>query len=124
MDGCKTGGCGSCGGCGGCSGREVVLTPGELELLGRFARLAFLPVARRSGDETPVYLEDGPSAAPSRAAELTALRLKGLISLDYDLPLSNFDYAAYEGSPVRGSMALTAAGQAVVELLDVRGTEV
>ena len=54
---------------------------------------------------------------------LSALALKGLIRLDFDLPLGNFDYAMYAPYPHRGSVALTAAGQNVIELLDVQGAE-
>ena len=38
-------GCGhDCGGCGGCGGGALELTEQEVELLGRFAQLPFLPV--------------------------------------------------------------------------------
>lgn len=119
-DSCGGGCCGSCGGCGGC-GRELWLTEGEIALLGRFAQLAFLPVARRWDSETPVYLEDGAEKAALNSELLKALQLKGLISIDYDMPLSGFDYGAYEGYPCRGSMALTAEGQRAIELLEVQG---
>ena len=123
-DGC-TGGCGGCKtGCGGCGGgRELWLTEGEIELLTRFAQLAFLPVARRWDSEEPVYLEDGAEQAPQRGALLQSLAFKGLISIDYDQPLTNFDYGAYGGYPCRGSMALTAQGQRAVELLEIQGAE-
>lgn len=39
------------------------------------------------------------------------------------MPLAGFDYAAYEGYPCRGSMALTEAGQRAVELLAIQGAE-
>jgi hypothetical protein len=51
------------------------------------------------------------------------LKLKGLISIDYDLPLQNYDYSAYASFPIKGSMALTASGQAVLEALDIQGAE-
>lgn len=92
-------------------------------MLRRFAELAFLPVARRGDSEMPVYLEERERTAEEYGNILTALRLKGLISLDYDLPLTNYDYSAYQPYPVHGSMALTAAGQAVVELLEIQGTK-
>lgn len=111
-------GCGSC--CGGC-GRELVLTPGEIAMLRRLAEIPFLPVARRRDGEEPVYLEERERTPEAYGEILSWLSLKGLISLDYDLPLSNFDYAAYAAYPVQGSMALTAAGQRAVELLDLQG---
>lgn len=118
---CSGGCCGSCGSCGG--GRELWVTEGEVALLNRFAELAFLPVARRWDSEDPVYLENGAEKAPLNGDLLKALQFKGLISIDYDMPLAGFDYAAYEGYPCRGSMALTEAGQRAVELLAIQGAE-
>ena len=54
---------------------------------------------------------------------LTAMQFKGLISIDYDQPLSGFDYAGYEAYPCRGSMALTAEGQRAIEILEIQGAE-
>ena len=117
---CGNGCCGSCGSCGS-GGRELWVTPGEIELLERFAQFAFLPVARKWDSETPVYLEDGPEKAVFWGDLLTAMQFKGLISIDYDQPLSGFDYSAYGAYPVHGSIALTARGQSVVELLELQG---
>ena len=115
-------GCGhDCGSCGSCVGGALELTEREVELLRRFAQIPFLPVARRWDRETPVYLEDGPAELYSAA--ITGLQLKGLIRVDLDLPLLNFDYAAYGDFPCRGSMALTERGQAAVELLEIFGVE-
>lgn len=119
---CGNGCCGSCGSCGG-GGRELWVTPGEIELLERFAQFAFLPVARKWDSETPVYLEDGPEKAVFWGDLLTAMQFKGLISIDYDQPLSGFDYAGYEAYPCRGSMALTAEGQRAIEILEIQGAE-
>ena len=120
---CGDGCCGSCGSCGGSGGRELWVTPGEIELLERFAQYAFLPVARKWDSETPVYLEDGPEKAVLWGDLLTAMQFKGLISIDYDQPLSGFDYAGYEAYPCRGSMALTAEGQRAIEILEIQGAE-
>lgn len=119
---CNSTGCGACcgGSCGGC-GDTLLLTQGEIDLLLRFAQLPFFPVARRQDSEAPVCLEDGPAAAEELSRLLTALEKKGLIRVDYDLPLSNFDYAGYGGYPRRGSAALTAAGQQVAEQLEIQG---
>ncbi len=118
--GANCGGGGCCGGCGGC-GRELWLTEGEVAFLMRFAQIPFLPVARRWDSETPIYLEEGDASLYSGL--LQSLALKGLITIDYHIPLSGFDYAAYEGYPCRGSMALTAEGQRAVELLEIQGAE-
>ena len=51
--------CGSCcGNCGGCGGGSMELTGGEIKMLLTLAQIPFLPVARKMGDDTPVYLED------------------------------------------------------------------
>lgn len=111
----------SCGGnCGNCTASGVLeLTEAEIVLLGKFAQIPFWPVARGADSETPVCLEGG----GMRPELLSALAAKGLIQLDFDLPLTGFDYAAYDDFPHKGSMALTAAGQSVIELLDVQGAD-
>ena len=70
---------------------------------------------------THIEKEEGPAELYSAA--ITGLQLKRLIRVDYDLPLLNFDYAAYGAYPCRGSMALTERGQAAVELLEIQGAE-
>ena len=53
---------------------------------------------------------------------LQCLEKKMLIDISYDpLPGANMD--AYKGYPVHGSIALTARGQQVLELLEVQGIE-
>ena len=113
---------GNCGSCGGCA-RELTLNQGELQMLDTLSEIPFLPVARKMGDLTPVYLEDEKFTVEEYSLILQCLEKKGLISLDYDQPLSNFDHAAYAAWPVRGSMALTARGQVVVEMLAIQGIE-
>lgn len=119
-------GCGSCSGdcshCSGCTG-ALVLNPGEIGMLRQLAQIPFLPVARRTEDPTPVYLEDDACTVEEYSLILQCLEKKGLISLDFDKPLVNFDHSAYEAYPIRGSMALTARGQGVVEVLELQGVE-
>lgn len=116
---------GDCGGCGGCGGhdRALFLTQSELDLLLRFAQIPFLPVARHADADVPVYLEDGDDHAEAYGQTIAALHQKALIALDYQLPLSNFDYAAYRAYAQQGSMALTAMGQRIVEQLEIQGVE-
>ena len=109
---------GNCSSCSGCA-RELVLTQKEIDFLNLLAQFAFLPVARSMGDLTPVYLEDGKCEEMSLL--LQCLEKKGLISLDYDKPLQGFDMSAYKGYRVHGSIALTARGQTVVEMLELQG---
>ena len=113
--GCCNGNCGSCSGCA----RELVLTEKEIEFLNTLGQYAFLPVARTMGDLTPVYLEGGEPEEMSLL--LQCLEKKGLISLDYDKPLTGFDETAYTAYPIRGSMALTERGQKVLELMEYQG---
>ena len=109
---------GNCANCSGCA-RELTLTQPELDFLNQLAQYAFLPVARKMGDLTPVYLEEGDPEQMSLL--LQVLEKKGLISLDFDKPLHGFDEAAYAAYPIRGSLALTERGQKVLELLDYQG---
>lgn len=145
-------GCGGCG-CGGCSPAEIALDRPQAAFLARFAQTPFLPLTRflyRSSKEeelesvglSAVFLEGGEDLAAAKAtgALLEGLEELGLITLDYDITLSNFDYSPYEASPLfaqfraavaegagrpgflfdtpvleKGSMALTDLGQAVME---------
>ena len=109
---------GNCASCGGCA-RELTLSQPELDFLMKFAQIPFLPVARKMGDLEPVYLE--PDAPEDAGLILQCLEKKGLISLDYDQPLKGFDDSAYGAYPVRGSMALTGRGHAVLELIERQG---
>jgi hypothetical protein len=114
-------GCNSCsGGCGGCA-RELTLTPGELEMLQKLAQIPFLPIARRIDDATPIYTEDEDYSLSEYSLILQLLEKKSLITLDFDKPLKN--HIPSPAYPIHGSMALTARGQSVIELLELRGAE-
>lgn len=113
--------CSSCsGGCSGCCAGDLTLTEGELRMLETLAQIPFLPVYRKVDDEMPIYLEERDRTVAEYGAILQCLEKKRLISLDYDKPLKNAAPGPY---PIQGSMALTARGQAVVELLDRQGVE-
>lgn len=113
--------CKSCGtGCGGCRSHVLLLNETEIRLLREFGALAFLPVACTRTDETPVCLCECGSR-PAVSAALIAMQLKGLITIDFALPLQGFDYCGYEAYPIRGSMALTAAGQEALDSLEIQG---
>ena len=114
-----SGSCAGCTGCGGC----MELTEGEVAMLRTLGQVAFLPVARKMGEYTPVYLEETDLPAEEYTLILQCLQKRGLISIDYTQPLKGFDAAAYEQYPVRGSFALTGRGQRVVELLEWQGVE-
>ena len=111
---------GNCGNCGGCA-RELVLSQPEIDMLFKFSQIPFLPVARKMGDLTPVYLEEMERTAEEYSLILQCLEKKALISLDFDKPLKGFDDSAYEGYPIRGSMALTQRGQQVLEMMELQG---
>ena len=110
---------GNCASCGGCA-RELSLTRPELDVLKELGRIPFLPVARTMGDPTPICLEL-PGDREEISLVLQCLEKKGLISLDYAEPLKSFDDRAYALWPIRGSMALTARGQQVLELVEYQG---
>lgn len=114
---------GSCQGCPGCShsGGSLTLTPMELEFLQLLGQFAFLPVARKMGDLEPIYLEDDAHTPEEYGLMLQTLEKKNLISLDFDKPLRGFREDAYAAYPIRGSMALTARGQQVLDLLEYQG---
>ena len=124
MSGCGhcSGNCGGCTGCSGCGG-QMELSRGEIDMLLELGQIPFLPVARKMGDEIPVFLEETECTAEEYSLILQCLEKRGLISIDYDLPLKGFEGKTYEGYPVRGSFALTARGQQVVELLEMQGIE-
>ena len=111
---------GNCSGCNGCAG-ELVITEPELALLEDLGQYAFLPVARRAEDMTPVYLEDARFSREEYSLALQLMEKKQLISIDYDKPLAGVDMSAYRGLPVWGSIALTARGQSVLDTLNLRG---
>ena len=124
MSGCGhcSGNCGGCTGCSGCGG-QMELSRGEIDMLLELGQIPFLPVARKMGDDIPVFLEETECTAEEYSLILQCLEKRGLISIDYDLPLKGFAGKTYEGYPVRGSFALTARGQQVVELLEMQGIE-
>ena len=116
MAGCK----GNCGSCSGCV-RELVLSEQEIAFLQELGQIPFLPVARKMGDLTPVYLESGDPEQMSLLLQL--LEKKGLVSLDFDKPLKGFDERAYRDYPILGSMALTERGHKVLELMEYQGIQ-
>lgn len=97
------------------------LTEGEVKMLLTLGQIPFLPVARRMDDDVPVYLEDGSYTREEYSLILSCLEKRGLISIDYDMPLKSFDDHAYSAYPIRGSFALTARGQQVLDVLEMQG---
>jgi len=102
-------------GCGACCAQPVSipsLTKDETEILNAAAVSAFLPIVKfilkssqsdhfESVAFAPVYLSD-PTDDMDKvriyAAALTRLKDLGLITLDYDVPLKNFDYGIFAKS--------------------------
>lgn len=116
MAGCN----GNCAACGGCA-KQLTLTEMEIHMLRVLGQIPFLPIARKADDMTPVYWEGDTYTKEEYSLILQVLEQKGLISLDYDKPLSGTDMTAYQDYPVYGSMALTAKGQTVLEILETQG---
>lgn len=121
MSGCGdcSGGCSSCGNCGG----GLVLYEQERVILETLAQIPFLPIARKDDSMDPVFFDDRGCPVPEFSPVLQSLEHKRLVRLDYDAPLTGFHSDAYDSYPLRGSMALTARGQAVLDLLDIQGAE-
>ena len=118
------GSCGSCGSCGGCSsGNSLELSEGEIRMLKTLSQIPFLPVARKMGDDIPVFLEDTEYTQEEYTLILQCLEKRGLIDIDYWAPLKGFDMSAYSAYPIKGSFGLTARGLVAVELLEYLGVE-
>ncbi len=115
-------GCEHCGGdcthCVGC-GASYVLSPEEIAFLRLLGEYAFLPVARKADDLTPIYCGEGDATQCSDI--LRCLDKKNLIDLDFYTPLKGF--VGYGNYPLRGSCALTLQGQQVLEVLEIQGTQ-
>ncbi len=116
--GCS-GNCSACGGCGG----ELVLSRCEVDFLNVLAENAFLPVARSAASNEPIYLEDDAQTPEQYSLILICLEKKGLISIDFDRPLKGADMSKYGKYPIHGSIALTARGQEVLDVLDKQGAK-
>ena len=111
--------CDRCSGdCGHC-GASYVLNEGEVGVLLLLEQYAFLPVARRADDLTPIYCGDGDLTAKEYSIILQCLEKKNLITIDYDMPLKGFN--GYGSFPLRGSAALTLQGQQVLDALSIQG---
>ena len=124
MSGCGncSGNCGGCSGCTGCGG-AMELSRGEVDMLLTMGQIPFLPVARKMGEDIPVYLEDDRYTPEDYSLILQCLEKKSLIRIDYDAPLRGADMTAYAGFPVHGSISLTQRGYTVLELLETQGID-
>lgn len=112
--------CENCNGCSGCD-RSLTMTEAELEILTTLAQVPFLPIGRKMDDPAPVYLEEDAHSPEEYTLILQCLEKKALITLDFDKLLKNADYSRYTHLPIHGSMALTARGQQVLEILELQG---
>ena len=92
-------------------------------MLHKLAQIPFLPVARCMDSTDPIYLEDRDYTPEEYSLILQSLEKKGLISLDFDIPLKGFHSEAYNGYPILGSFALSARGQHVLQLLELQGIQ-
>ena len=110
---CCGGNCAGCpgGGCSGCAGKggAITLHPAEIDILRELAVCPFLPVGLNSRTGEPFCLE------------FPDMEKRGFIRIDYDSPLAGGAYEGYEVCFRRGSLALTAKGQDVIERLAVQG---
>ena len=113
-DVCNRDHCGRC--CSACSGGCAIfsLSLDEQRILSLFAQYPFLLVAADAKGQ-PVCEEPNISVSANDSDALIGLAEKGLISIDYDIPLSGFDYVSYAEYSPYGSMALTALGQGYLD---------
>jgi hypothetical protein len=107
--------------CSGC-GKTLELSQGEIDLLRALGQYSFLPVARKADDMTPIYREETAYSEAEYSLFIQLLEKKNLIYLDYT-PLKGAKMGLYPEYPVHGSMALTARGQQVLDLLETQGIE-
>lgn len=114
-------GCSDCSGCRRCN--ELILHPSQIAILKKLCQIPFLPVAKNSNSDQPIYLEDDSYSTEEYSTTLLCLEKQGLISLDYDLPLKGCDLSAYAAYDQCGSFALTAKGQTVAQQLELLGAE-
>lgn len=117
MSNCS-GNCSACSGCSGCN-RALELTQPEIDFLISLGQIPFQPVVRQLGEDVPIY----PGKGEELSIVLQFLEKKGLVSLDYDCPLNHFDEDGYSSYPIRGSIALTARGQQVLDLIEYQGID-
>lgn len=112
-----------CGGCSGCAGKggAITLHPAEIDILRELAVCPFLPVGLNSRTGEPFCLEFPDMDEKIVPLALSVLEKRGFIRVDYDIPLAGFAYEGYEVCFRRGSLALTAKGQDVIERLAVQG---
>ena len=109
-----------CGSCGSCGDGAMELNQGELSMLAKLGQIPFLPVSRKADDPAPVYLEDQECSTEEYSLILQCLEKKGLISVDFDAPLKGAQIRD-PSYPIHGSIALTAKGQQVVEMMEIQG---
>ena len=93
----------------------------EIDILRELAVCPFLPVGLNSRTGEPFCLEFPDMDEKIVPLALSVLEKRGFIRVDYDIPLAGFAYEGYEVCFRRGSLALTAKGQDVIERLAVQG---
>ena len=109
-----------CGGEYGSCGGVALLSDGEVEILLDLMQYSFLPVASDDHDK-PVYRESTARSEADYAAILLDMQKRGLIRIDYDIPLSNYKYQFYSDCRHHGSMVLTSFGQDMTEQVWIHG---
>ena len=116
-------GCDSCSGnCKSCH-NTMELTEPELEILDLLSQFAFLPIGRNVDSEIPLCIFDCKQPPETMGLAMLCLEKKGLAVLDYDMPINGFCDSRYLACPLRGSAALTAKGQQILDLLELQGIE-
>ena len=118
---CERNHCGRCcGGEYGSCGGVALLSDGEVEILLDLMQYSFLPVASDDHGK-PVYRESTARSEADYAVILLDMQKRGLIRIDYDIPLSNYEYRLYSDCSHFGSIALTRHGQGVAAQIEIQG---
>ena len=111
---------GNCGSCKGCSG-SLEMNEWEIDMLLTLGQYSFLPVARKTDDMTPIYLEEHDHTVEEYSLILQCMERKGLISIDYHTPLLRANMSAYKGYPVHGCISLTERGYNALDHIETLG---
>ena len=116
------GGCTGCSSCTGCHGHTAPLpelTAFEGAFLDLLMTYAWLPAAY--DEAVDAILLAGPDDFAPDPVAVNDLAELGFISLDFDQPVSGFDYAIFPATARHGSVALTAKGLNAAEQLAYSG---
>ena len=102
--------------------KVLELTDGEAYILLRLSEIPFLPVGKNKETTLPVsYFCDMESGKMTDS--ILGLKVKRLITVDYNKPISGYDYSEYKECSLKGSMAFTETGQKALDIIEKQYSE-